>query len=660
MDDSLNRAQRDAVRTLQGPLLVLAGAGTGKTRVVTYRVVHLVRNRIARDRILAVTFTNKAAGEMRERLSSLLKAKRPGRHQPLICTFHSLCVQILRRHIPVLRYPADFRICDGHDQEEIAQSVLREIRAATAALRPGDLLHWISRWKVGGIKPPRAIEHADSDIEHLAAVAYRRYQRTLKTRGFVDFDDMLLLTDEIFESRADIRRQEADRFDHLLIDEYQDTNIIQYRIAKALAASHRNLCVVGDDDQAIYGWRGAKVTHILNFRQDWPDAKIVRLQQNYRSTGSILAMANRLISFNAKRHAKTLQTERPAGPRPRILSYRDPEDEATHVVGDIQRILRKPGIQLRDVAILFRTNDQPRPLEAELRRARIPYILIGGRSFFDRAEVRDLLAYLRVLASPDDDAALHRVINKPPRGIGQRAVQTLQNAAVDGGHSLWHVVQQDELVARLPVPAAAAVRRFRHLVEGLAEQSRRHRPSRVTAHLIDTIAYRDAVERGTAEPLQRQARLNTVDEFMELAVQYERSASTPSLQGLLDQAALGVRQEESEKDVKLRRNALALLTLHSAKGLEFPFVYLVGLEEGILPHRKSAEAGDDAVDEERRLCYVGVTRAMQRLTMTFCRTRRKWGKRRESVPSRFLYELTGQAERADSSASMRRSASERA
>lgn len=660
MDNSLNRAQRDAVGTLKGPLLVLAGAGTGKTRVVTYRVVHLVQNGVRRDRILAVTFTNKAAGEMRQRLSVLLRAKRRLSNQPHISTFHALCVQILRRHISALRYPTDFRICDTHDQDEIARAVLREIRAGGAALRPGDLLYWISRWKVDGVKPRRAIEHAESDIEHLAAVAYRRYQRTLKTRGCVDFDDMLLLTDEIFQIRPDIRNEEADRFDHLLIDEYQDTNVIQYRIAKALAAGHRNLCVVGDDDQAIYGWRGAQVTHILNFRKDWPDAKVVRLQQNYRSTGSILGMANRLISFNTRRHAKTLQTERPAGPRPRILSYRDPEDEAAHVVGDIQRILRKPGIQLRDIAILFRTNDQPRPLEAELRKARIPYVLIGGRSFFDRAEVRDLLAYLRLAVNPNDDAALHRIINKPPRGIGQRAVQTLQDAAVDGGHCLWHALQNDELVAGLPAQSMAAVRCFRDLIEGLGKQAGERRPSQLAAHLIDTIAYRDAIERSGAEPLQKQARLNTVDEFLELAAQYERSASSPNLRGLLDQAALGVRQEESEKDVKLRRNALALLTLHSAKGLEFPFVYLVGLEEGILPHRKSAEAGDDAVDEERRLCYVGVTRAMQRLTMTFCRTRKKWGKRRESVPSRFLYELTGQAERAAQRASTRRSAAESA
>ena len=645
-DGSLNQAQRSAVGTLTGPLLVLAGAGTGKTRVVTHRVVRLIKAGVLPSRILAVTFTNKAAGEMRGRLRGMLKRKWKRVESPTVSTFHAHCLQILRRHITLLRYPARFRICDRREQEEVAQRVLRELKVHGATLRPRDLLPWISSWKMRGIKPQRASAQAESDLEHLAASAYRRYQRSLKTRGTVDFDDMLLLADEIFRRFPEARREEAGRFDHLLIDEYQDTNASQYRIAKALAAGHRNLCVVGDDDQAIYGWRGAEVAHILHFARDWPGAKVVFLEQNYRSTGQILQMANRLIACNATRHGKLLRAARPPGQRPRILSFRDPEDEAHSVVADLTRLLSKGDIRPRDLAILFRTNEQPRPFETELRQAKVPYVLIGGMSFYDRAEIRDLLAYLQLLDDPSDESALLRVVNTPPRGIGPRAVEHLQRDAVERGRPMWDVMKTVDRRTDLPAASIAAIGRFQETIERFRRQLSGTSVGRVARQLVDAIGYFDEIARVHTEPLKRHARAALVDSFLQTIDAYEKDARTPSLRGFLDETSLGGRQEENEKDVKLARDAVVLMTLHSAKGLEFPIVYLVGLEESILPHQRSLEMGPQAVDEERRLCYVGVTRAQEQLTLTFCKTRKKWGKRRATQPSRFLYELTGQAEQA--------------
>ncbi len=414
---ALNPAQRDAVETLAGPLLVLAGAGTGKTRVVTCRIANLIRNRTPPQRILAVTFTNKAAGEMQERAAELL-----GKHlkvKPEISTFHSLCVRILRRQIHHLGYPKQFAILDRGDQEGAARQALREVRVPSETLRPGDLLYFISRWKTASICPEAAEDVAGSDKEHLAAASYRRYQSALKASGAVDFDDLLLLTEELFQKFGEVRHAESQRFDHLLIDEYQDTNQNQYRIVKALAESHRNLCVVGDDDQSIYGWRGAEVEHILRFQRDWPEAKVVRLEDNYRSMEAILEFANRLIAFNRNRHDKILRAARTGGLRPIILQCQDEAEEAQKVVADIKLRLQNPAINLRDIAILFRTNEQPRAFEMELRRVNLPYVLIGGQSFYDRREVKDVLAYLRVLDNPRDEPSLLRVINTPRAALAR-------------------------------------------------------------------------------------------------------------------------------------------------------------------------------------------------------------------------------------------------
>ncbi len=642
MPHELNPAQRDAVHTLRGPLLVLAGAGTGKTRVVTYRIAELIRRGVPASQILAVTFTNKAAAEMQERTKALIGKR--AREKPEISTFHSLCVRVLRRQINHLGYPNAFAIYDRGDQETLARQALREIRVDTAALRPGDLLFAISRWKNQSVRPDQAAATAATDKEHLAAMAYRRYQRSLKTAGAVDFDDLLNLTEELFQRFPEVRRTEAGRFNHLLVDEYQDTNGSQYRIVKALSAGHRNLCVVGDDDQSIYGWRGAEVTHILRFKQDWPEAKVVRLEENYRSTHEILHVANILIAFNRQRHEKVLRAARHGGEKPLIVQAQDENDEAARVVADIGSRLQQPGAQPRDFAILFRTNEQPRPFEIELRKARLPYVLIGGQSFYDRKEVRDITAYLKVLVNPRDEAALLRIINTPARGIGQSTVAALLPRAVQAGKPLWEVLGEAANYDGVTPAACDAIARFRKLIEAQGARLKDESPLAVVSQLIQSIGYRDEIARLAKEPDEEQSRWQAVEEVINSLSAYERKAQRPDLREFLDEITLSGRETDREKGSQLARNAIALLTLHSAKGLEFPQVYLVGMEEGLLPHHRSIADDGMAIDEERRLCYVGITRAQDRLTLTLALSRMKWGKPRPSTPSRFLFELTGKAD----------------
>jgi ATP-dependent DNA helicase UvrD/PcrA len=653
----LNPAQREAVYTLAGPLLVLAGAGTGKTRVVTHRIAELIRRGTAPERILAVTFTNKAATEMQQRAGGLLGKRSPQR--PEISTFHSLCVRVLRRQIHHLGYPPQFTICDRNDQESIARSVLREISVPNESLRPGDLLYFIGRWKTAAVDPQQASGLAQTDKEHLAAAAYRRYQRTLKARGAVDFDDLLVLTQEIFARFPAARKAEAARFSHLLIDEYQDTNENQYRIVKALAAEHRNLCVVGDDDQSIYGWRGAEVTHILRFKHDWPEAKVVRLEDNYRSSAEILAIANTLIAFNRQRHDKVLRPARPGGEKPRIMQCQDETDEARQVVADLQSRLREPVVQPRDVAILFRTNEQPRPFEMELRRVGIPYVLIGGMSFYDRKEVRDFLAYLKLLVAPHDEGALLRVINNPPRGIGQATVTALIEQSVRGGVPLWTTLERHEpetSISGAANPAAIdALRKFRAMIARYQARLTDDSLVDVAGDLIQEIGYRRELTRLYGkDPNDEQARWAAVEEVVNALGRYQQRTKKPRLSEFLDEIAIADRDDADAKDSQLARNAVALMTLHSAKGLEFPHVYLVGMEEGLLPHHRAVADGGSAIEEERRLCYVGITRAQIRLTLSLALGRMKWGKSRPTDPSRFLFELTGQAEKADRESGVRR------
>jgi DNA helicase-2/ATP-dependent DNA helicase PcrA len=553
-------------------------------------------------------------------------------------------VQVLRRHIARLGYPPQFAICDRGDQESLARAALREIRVPDDSLRPGDLLAIISNWKNRSLRPGQAASAAATDREHLAAAAYRRYQTSLKARGMVDFDDLLLCTEELFTRHPAIRRTEADLFDHVLVDEYQDTNGSQYRIVKSLAMGHRNLCVVGDDDQSIYGWRGAEVEHILRFKHDWPEATVVRLEENYRSAGAILQYANTLIAFNKHRHDKVLRPARGAGQRPQVLQLADETQEAERVVADIQAKLSQPGLRASDFAILCRTNEQPRSFETELRRLKVPYVLVGGMSFFDRKEVRDLLAYLKTVENPLDEPAVLRIVNTPPRGIGNSTIKQQLAQAVARGVPVWRVLEESAR-GGLNEPVA----RFVRLINDLKELAGRVALDKLVGAVIERVEYRRELERLYPDPMEREARLASIEELLNAAAAYAKSnrSGEGCLRGFLNDVALGGRDDSDDKEHQLERNAVALMTLHSAKGLEFPYVYMVGMEEGILPHKRSLELPDDSsIDEERRLCYVGVTRAQEQLTLSFALTRRKWGKPRETVPSRFLYEMTGQAENA--------------
>lgn len=652
--NGLNPDQHDAVNTLSGPLLVLAGAGTGKTRVITFRIAKLIKSGVPGERILGMTFTNKAANEMKERLGKMLgvslgKSGRNKRsndksvdHTPTISTFHSLCVRILRRQIEPLGYPLKFAIYNRGDQEGLARNVLRELNVADKLLAPAQLLFWIGHWKCKSLDPQAAIVASDTDAQHLAAIGYQRYQRQLKLMGAVDFDDLLLLTERLFREHENVRADEAARFDHILVDEYQDTNTSQYRIVKALA-DHRNLCVVGDDDQSIYGWRGAEVEHILSFNRDWPDAKVVRLEDNYRSTAAIIDVANTLIKFNSTRHDKVLRAARPGGERPGVLQFPNETVEAQETVYDIQRRLELPGREPRDFAILFRTNEQPRIFETELRKAKLPYILVGGMSFFDRKEVKDVLAYLRLLDGEPDEVSVLRIINTPPRGIGKKSVENLLKHAIDNKVPLWDLVTGDATRPKLNSTTNHGLDDLAAKIEETRYQTQDDSLVDLARNMISIIRYRDELDRIYNEPDEREARWSVVEQIVNALGEYEQSAAKPRLSDFLDKLLLGEQDANDEKEKQLKKNAIALMTMHSAKGLEFPEVYIVGLEEGILPHHRSLES-DASIDEERRLCYVGVTRAEERLTLSMSLTRMKWGKPRDTKPSRFLYELTGKAD----------------
>ncbi|QDT10024.1 ATP-dependent helicase [Planctomycetes bacterium K23_9] len=651
----LNEAQAAAVKTLSGPMLVLAGAGTGKTRVVTFRIVNLIRHGTSPERILAVTFTNKAAGEMKERVGELLGipkgrgGKRRGKNEktppaPTISTFHSQCVQILRRHAQALGYPAKFSIYDRGDQESLARGILRELRLPGTALKASEMLAIIGGWKNQSVKPEEAALEAATDKEHFAAAAYRRYQVGLFTRGAMDFDDLLLNTEVLFDEHPTIRDEEASKYDHVLVDEYQDTNGSQYRITKHLTLRHRNLCVVGDDDQSIYAWRGADVTHILNFTKDWPEAKVVCLEDNYRSTGSILDMANRLIQYNTERHDKSLLPSRPEGPRPRIQQHKDEITEAKSVVAEIAHYINFEKVPPRDIAILFRTNEQPRLFETELRAAEVPYVMLGSQSFFDRREVKDIVAYLKWIEQPDDEVALLRVINTPARGLGPTAVKLLMGRAVERGVSVWNVMTDASAIEDLKPRAKEGIQQLASLADDVRLRAANDSLAAALQTLYDRSAYSDEIVRMYDQPEERESRMASLGEVSNAIAAYEDTKKKPDLTGFLSEIALAGREMGNEKDKLAAQNAVWLLTMHAAKGLEFPIVYMVGMEQGLLPHSRSVKSGNEEdIAEERRLCYVGVTRAQENLTLSMALTRRKWGKPRPTIPSQFLYEVTGKA-----------------
>ncbi len=655
----LNAAQAEAVLAPPGPLLVLAGAGTGKTRVVITRIATLVRQGARPSRILAVTFTNKAAREMLARAKAL--CGRDAAEKPEISTIHSLCVRILRRNAAAVGLPERFAIVDRGEQESTARTVLKELKVPDTVLRPADLLDRVSRWKSRAIRAADADDAIDADADDswtLAAAGYRRYQQALRTAGAVDFDDLLLLVDELFMADERIRRAEAGRFDHLLVDEYQATSGIQERILSALARDHRSLCVVGDDDQSIYAWRGAEISHILDFQTRWPGAKVVRLEENYRSTPEIIRAANLLIERNSRRHGKTLYTSAPAGVPPAIIQAQDEVDEARRVVGDLESLLRERQVAPSEAVILVRTGEQTRCFEQELRRRNIPYELVGSRSFFDRREVKDVMAYLRFLVEPDDDLALARIANVPPRGISAPALQGARAAATVAGRSLWQELLDARSAGRLSNAAAGGIAALSALQSTLAAAptptAGQTRAAPLLRDVLERVGYRTFLQKDYADdPAEAETRWSCVEEVAAALDQHERAKAAEGgiadlghlVRGFLDDFVLQVEEEDRFTEEKPQSNVVRLMTLHAAKGLEFDCVWMVGLEEGLLPHHRSLADGLLAIDEERRLCYVGVTRAKRRLVLSLCLTRTKWGKSKPCKPSRFLYELTGQPEK---------------
>jgi DNA helicase-2/ATP-dependent DNA helicase PcrA len=637
----LNPSQRDAATTLEGPLLILAGAGTGKTRVITHRIVELIASGVSPDRILSVSFTNKAAGEMLERTVHLLGKKLKPR--PFISTFHSLCVRILRQDIPLLGYPTNFVIYDRGDQESAARKAMRDIRLGEKSIKPSDFLSIISRWKTQSVQPEEASSIAEDDQERLAAAAYRRYQTNLKASGAVDFDDLLLLTVKLFHDFPDALLRWQQRFEYVQIDEYQDTNGIQFHLVESLVRQHKNLCVVGDDDQSIYGWRGAEVEHILGFHKVFPGTKIVRLQDNYRCTEAILKIANRLVKNNKQRHDKELIAHKVTPDQVRMKTFPDELKEAEFVVNDINYFVTEMGVQPQDFAILVRTNDQPRVFEQELRKKRLPYVVVGAQSFFDRREIRDIMAYLKVLSQPDDEMSLLRIINTPSRGIGETSIEKLLAIAVRQKKKIIEVVPDAAAAGEISPGIAKSIQDFYDLMERFRKrfQNNPGQMAEITQALLSDIDYESEINKQYKEPNQQLIRVESLNQIIDAMKLYITDADSPNLRDFLDQSTLNDQFSQPDKTEKTISKGIKLMTLHSAKGLEFPRVYLVGLEEGILPHYRSLI--ENTVEEERRLAYVGVTRARDHLTITHAKTRMKWGKKKDSLPSRFIYEMIGKA-----------------
>ncbi|MHC4941001.1 MAG: ATP-dependent helicase [Planctomycetota bacterium] len=620
----LNAQQQKAVDTTEGPVLVLAGAGTGKTSVITKRIAHLLRKSVPAERILAMTFTNKAAGEMKERVAKLVGKKRAA--DLTIGTFHAFCVRVLREHGTRIGLPMRFSICDASDQISALKGALRDLHISEQTIHPRALQAQISLAK----NRMESLDHDD-----LLKNAMRRYQEHLRRAHMLDFDDLLVETLRLLDEDTETRVLLREKYHYLLVDEYQDTNGPQYEIVRRIAGERRNLCVVGDDDQSIYGWRGADVRKILKFERDFPGAVIIRLETNYRSTQPILDAANRVIRNNPARHEKTLRSARGPGSNVKIVEVEDEETEARGVIGDIMKRVRIEGARYKDCAILFRTAVQPRPFEQILRNRNVPYVLIGGQSFFDRKEVRDVLAYLRLAANPLDEVSLLRVINCPPRGVGKRSVDAALKYATERGISVNRAIEEIESIPGMSATAKSAI------TELMATMQRYHAedPGRDLPHfvqrLVHAVGYKAEVERCYSDILTRNLRWQGVEELYNFAENFVRRNRDATLPEFLESLAL--KAQDDQEDADTGRDAVTLMTLHAAKGLEFPRVYLVGTEEGMLPHERSV--AEDTVEEERRLMYVGITRAQLCLTITHAKSRAKYGRRVEGHPSRFVFEL---------------------
>ncbi|HYL73010.1 MAG TPA: UvrD-helicase domain-containing protein [Bryobacteraceae bacterium] len=630
----LNPQQQAAVAHVEGPLLLLAGAGSGKTRVITHRIAHLVEaHRVPGPCIVAVTFTNKAADEMRQRVLALLGG-RDARESPLVSTFHSFCVRLLRRdgdRLADIRpgFTREFTIYDDDDQLALMKSIYRAMGLDEKFMQYRAATSWISHKKSHKESPEDVYKAStDANTSRLASI-FEQYEARLRQANALDFDDLLLETVRLLAHDTDLRQQYNRRFEFVMIDEYQDTNRSQYELMRLLTQSHKNVAVVGDEDQSIYGWRGADIRNILDFERDYPDATVIRLEQNYRSTKNILEAASAVVANNEERKGKWLWTEAGAGERIGRFEAMDGEQEALFIADTIEKLLTHDP-RLR-AAVLYRTNFQSRQIEEALRRYGRKYVVLGGFSFYQRAEVKDVLAYLKAVVSPQDSVSLLRIINTPARGIGKSTIEQIEHYALERELSAWSAIGQMLEERAFPTRAEAALRAFHGMMEDLAEVAKSEPVHEILTRILVRTGYSEML--AADNDRDSESRLQNLEELVNAAV--EASERGEDVAAFLDHAAL-----VSDTDNLDEKAAVSLLTMHNAKGLEFPIVFIAGMEERLFPHTRALDS-KAAMEEERRLCYVGMTRAQQRLFLTSARSRRRWGggQSEPSIASRFLSEV---------------------
>lgn len=637
----LNPEQRKAAATLRGPVLILAGAGTGKTRTLTHRVAHMVSEGISPGRILAVTFTNKAAREMQQRVTKQLKrlpkslTREDGKPlKPTICTFHSLCVRILRRHIEKLGYKRNFVIYSDSEQLGVVKKVLSAIAGKDVKADARELQGLLSRLKNAG---PNGNVPGNEDSLAMAGHIRRRYDSALRAANAVDFDDLLVLTLRVFNEFPEALEECRARYQYVMVDEYQDTNAAQFELMHLLSAEHRNVCVVGDDDQSIYGWRGAEISNILDMEKHFPEVKVIKLEQNYRSTRVILDAANAVIKNNPRRRPKQLWSAKGAGDLLRLESFANEEEEARTIVDEIEFNRMAKRIPWKNHAILFRTNVQSRPIETALRKAEVRYHLIGGQSFFDRREIRDFLAFMKTFINPNDDASLLRIANIPARGLSDVTMERLLGASQERDCSVWKAMKNDLVIHEFQPRTRKSIEAFVGLIEDFRSPLGETELSLASwaDKFLDKIDYAAELRKGEKDPENAENRMRNLRDLIS-TMDDRGGALLPAnrLGKFLDDITLDADREADKEDAG---DAVTLITTHSCKGLEFPHVFLVGVEEGLLPHSRSAVEG--TLDEERRLFYVAITRAMKTLTISHCLNRKKYGQNFLCHPSSFLKEL---------------------
>ncbi len=647
----LTPPQRQAAEHADGPLLIIAGAGSGKTRVLTRRVAHLIAIGIPPSSILAITFTNKAAGEMKERVGKLLDKPlrdigRLDQWNPMICTFHSLCMRILRYYGTRIGMPENFTIYDSADQTKVIKEALKLLEISSTNFSPAQVHGAISNFKNQLVTPEDAARVASMFYEKNVARIYGKYQQLLKSNNAMDFDDLLMKTVIGFREYPDVLAELQERFQYILIDEYQDTNHAQYVLAHALAMKHRNICVVGDPDQSIYAWRGADIQNILDFEKDYTDATIVKLEQNYRSTKSILLMASELISKNTRRKEKGLWTDNPDGDKAKLFICQNEEDEADTIVNQLKEEHEKNQRPWSEMAIFYRMNSLSRVIEEKLMRTRIPYQVARGVEFYNRKEIKDVLSYLRVIANPSDEVSLERIINTPTRGISDETVRKLQVYGISRGLNLWESLRVVHEVEGLTTRAVKSVQAFVQIMDFLRNKQAKVESTMEledmfndTAGVVQSIMQDVFEKTGLRILLEKSTdpdkpELANVKELINSAAEYDKEHPEGTLIDYLGQISL---MSDVDK-VEGGSGAVTLMTLHAAKGLEFPVVAMIGLEEGVLPHSR-ARADMNQMEEERRLCFVGITRAQERLMFSRAFARTMMGRRERTVPSPFLNEL---------------------